>query len=108
MFKLQPKPTFTATVSFPTVEGPAEITFVFRHKGRKAIKAFFDEIGEKSQSDTGVNDAAIIAELVADWKGVDGEFNKENLELLLDNFPSATKAILDAYLPALIEGREKN
>ena len=45
MFILQTKPTFKQVVNIPTTDGESPITFVFKHKGRKALKEFFASLG---------------------------------------------------------------
>lgn len=103
MFKLQPSPTFKAPVSFGTAEGEAKITMVFKHKGKKELSAFIDGLSAE-----GGTDLSALMDILQGWEGVDGEFSKENLETLLDNYPAASRAIFDTYLPALLEGRVKN
>jgi hypothetical protein len=104
-FVLQPKPTFRQEVTIPTPTGEGKITFEFRHKGRKALKAFFESLGE---GETARVDSDALLELVSDWAGVDEKFTPENLDTLLDNYPSAAKAIFEAYNKGLFEGKTKN
>lgn len=104
-FTLQPKPTFTGEVTIPTPNGEGKITFEFKHKGRKALKAFYESLGE---GETARQDLDALIELVSGWTGVDEEFSDENLGVLLDNYPAAPRAIFDAYNKALLEGRQKN
>lgn len=108
MFTLNPNPTFKSEVSFLTPSGPAKITVVFRHKGRKALKAFMDSLTDAKPDGSLREDIDIVSEIVDGWEGVDVEFSKEALDTLLDNYPSSARAILDAYLPALVEGQAKN
>lgn len=105
MFVLQPKPTFKAEVVIPTPTGEGKITFEFKHKGRKALKAFFESLGE---GDTARPDSEALLDLIADWSGVDEKFSPEALDMLLDNYPSSAKAIFEAYNKGLFEGRQKN
>lgn len=105
MFQLQPKPTFKTDVTIPTFDGEAKVTFVFNHKGRKELKAFFEKL---TAGDEPMQDVDAITELVADWVGVDQKYNRENLDLLLDNYPGAAGAIFAAYNKAVVEGRAKN
>lgn len=103
MFVLKPKPTFEAEIAIPVPgEEPGKITFVFNHKGRKELKAFFDAISEDR------SDVDFLSEIVVGWKDVDQEFNKENFEALLNDFLGAGAAILGGYSKALSEAREKN
>lgn len=105
MFVLQPQPTFQAQVTIPTPAGEGTITFQFKHKGRKALKAFFDSLGE---GDTARPDNEALLELVDGWTGVDEKFSPETLDTLLDNYPAAARAIFEAYNKGLFEGRQKN
>lgn len=104
-FVLTPKPTFRQEVIIPTPTGEGKITFEFKHKGRKALKAFFESLGE---GDTARPDSEALLDLVSDWSGVDEKFTPENLDTLLDNYPSAAKAIFEAYNKGLFEGKAKN
>lgn len=106
MFALQPKPTFKASVTIPIPGGDeAKLKFVFKHKGRKALKEFFNSLGE---GDNAKSDQEALLELVEDWEGVDAKFSPENLDKLLDNYPGSSHAIFSAYNKGLLEGREKN
>lgn len=105
MFKLQTNPTFEAPISIPTVDGTGTITFVFKHKGKKAANEYFMSIntGENAKGD-----AEKLAEIIAGWKGVDAEYSTAALETLLDNYHGAAIAIFNGYIKALVEGVEKN
>lgn len=105
MFKLNPNPTFKTEVTIPTPNGDGKISFEFKHKGRKALKAYIDSLGE---GDAVREDADALGELIAGWTGVDEKYSPETLAALLDAYPSASRAIFDAYNRALLEGRSKN
>jgi len=105
MFVLQPKPTFTSEVIIPTPAGDGKINFEFKHMGRKALKAFFDSLGEGENARP---DSEALLDMVGGWSGVDEKFSPEALESLLDNYPSAAKAIFEAYNKGLFEGKRKN
>ena len=106
MFALQPKPTFKAEVTIATPGGnEGKIKFEFKHMGKKALKAFFESIGE---GETARQDSEALLDLVAGWEGVDEKFSPEALDALLDNYPSASQAIFTTYHKALIEGKVKN
>ena len=102
-FTLQPKPTFTGEVMIPTPNGEGKVTFEFKHMGRKALKA--ESLGE---GDTARPDSEALLDLVSGWSGVDEKFSPENLDVLLDNYPSAAKVIFEAYNKGLFEGKQKN
>lgn len=103
MFKLNPKPTFTARVplSVPGEAKPAPVDIEFRHFSRKGIQAFFEGLQGKS-------DAESLGEIIVGWKGIDVPFTAEALEQLLDNYPSAARELFDAFRRELMESREKN
>jgi hypothetical protein len=105
MFVIQPKPTFKIKVEIPTPTGPGVINIEFAHKGRKALAKFLEGASEEGAN---VQDIDALSEIVVGWDGVDQAFSKKALEDLLDAYPAAGKALFDAYLPALIEGRVKN
>lgn len=105
MFKLQPNPTFKVDVTIPRPEGDGTIKFEFKHKGRKALKEFYDSIGE---GDNSRPDLEVVLDLIAGWSGVDTPFSPEALDDLLDNYPGSTGAIFEAYRKGLVEGRQKN
>lgn len=108
MFVLKPNPTFTSKVSIPTADGPGEIEFVFKHKGRKALADFIQSITEPTKGKDTRTDLDALMEIVAGWNEVDTPFSKDALEELLDAYPGSASAIFNRYLPALTEGQEKN
>lgn len=106
MFALQPKPTFEADVFIPVPGGEkAKVTVIFKHKGKKALAAYFDSL---TSADSERSDADALDELIDGWKGVDEKYSKEKLELMLDNYPGSAAALFEAYRVALVEGRRKN
>ena len=106
MFQLQPKPTFKSDVTIVTPGGgEGKIKFEFKHMGRKALKAFFESLGE-GEGARQDNDA--LLDIIQGWEGVDEKFSPEALDTLLDNYPSAAKAIFEAYNRGLFEGKQKN
>lgn len=105
MFVLQPKPTFKGEVVINTFDGEGKITLVFKHKGRKALKEFFESVNDESLKREEVD---VLLEIVQDWQGVDTKFSREALADLIDNYPGSGMAILTAYSSAVFEGRAKN
>jgi len=102
MFKLDPNPTFTVSVDIPVPGGqPQPLTLVYRHKRKAEIQRYLD-------SAAGREDADFISEIVAGWQDVDAEFSADNLAKLLDAYPAAAAAILEAWVYALGRAREKN
>lgn len=109
MFKLVPDPVFQAVVQL-TVPGspkPAPVTFNFRHKGRRELNAWL-------HAATGKPHAEVMAEVIDAWAGVqrpDGSpvpYTPEALAQVLDAYPASGDEIFQAYLDALLQGRQKN
>lgn len=107
MFVLTPKPTFKADVTIPVAGGKGgKITFIFKHKGKKDLRTFFEDLGKEENA--GRSDVDALLELVEGWEGVDQPFSEDNFELLLDAYPGAVMALLETYRKELTEGRAKN
>jgi hypothetical protein len=103
MLKLTPKPTFEADVKL-TVPGQAEpgtITVTWKYMPKKALLDFFE-------AKKGADDAEALHELIAGWKGIDAEYNADNLKALLDNYPAAALELMTAYQKQVFESRVKN
>lgn len=99
-FQLQPKPTFKTTVSIPRPgESDGELTFTFRHKPIKELSAL-ETMDGKSSVD-------FLDSIIESWALPD-ELSRDNIEVLLDNYPSATRAIISTYYKELTGNREKN
>lgn len=104
MFQIQPNPTFDLDVTIPTPQGDGKLKLTFKHKGRKDLQNFLNTLTDNADEE---KHAETLAELVTGWDGVDSKFTVEAFGKLLDNYPSATRAILDAYVKTLIDGKEK-
>lgn len=99
-FQLQPKPIFKANVSIPRAgDDDGVLTFTFRHKPVKEL-ASLESLEGKTTID-------FLHEITEGWALPD-DFNRENLEMLLDNYPGAMKAIVTTYYRELTGNREKN
>ena len=102
-FKLNPEPTFKASVRIPVPGGESEpVEFTFKHRTTTQIKSFFLEECKGSKSDVDV-----VKLMVVGW-GLDDAFNDENLGRLIDNYPGSRRAITDAYFDELTKGRLGN
>ena len=118
MLALKPKPTFKVGVTIHTPgEDDAKVTFEFKHKGRKELKAFFESFAGAAESDKVEHegkpaearaDSDLLLDIVAGWDGVDHKFSAENFALFLDNYHSAAGAIFTAYLKSFAEAEQKN
>lgn len=108
MLKLVPNPSFRLEVAIPQPSGSvAKIKVDFRHKGRTDLEEWL----KSTTDDEGTvirKDHEALVEVIEGWAGVDEKYSPENLEKLLDAYPSAGKALINAYLPALLEGKVKN
>ncbi|WP_318387713.1 phage tail assembly chaperone [Enterobacter sp.] len=99
-FNLQPKPTFKADVTIPRAgDEDGVLTFTFRHKPIKELAAL-----ETLEGKTALD---FLTEITEGWALPD-EFSRDNLEVLLDNYPGAMKAIVATYYRELTGNREKN
>lgn len=110
MFKLDPAPTFEATVrlSVPGSDAGVPVKITFRHKRTRELDAWLKGAADRP------NDAAYLAEVIAGWSGIgDSEgqpvpFSTKALEQLLDAYPSASVELLLAYRRQLADARAKN
>lgn len=109
MFKLQPNPTFPATVQItvPGLPEPIDVQITFRHKNKAALRAWVADGAGKSA-------AALLHELIVSWtgmqdeKGADVPYSLTALTDLLDGYWAAGDEITEAYLTELKESKAKN
>lgn len=99
-FQLKPKPIFKVDVSIPRAgEEDGIVTFTYRHKPLKELADL--------EAMEGKNAVDFLVDITDAWALPD-EFNRENLETLLDNYPRALESITRAYYSELMSNREKN
>ena len=109
MLRIQPNPTFEASVEIPVpgVEAFAPIKLTFRHKGREALNAWLQAAKDRQDADW-------LGEVIAGWSGVtdaDGAEQPYSLQALgkvLDTYPASGTAIFEAYLAQLTQARRGN
>lgn len=109
MIKLNPDPTFEATVklSVPGAADPVEINMTFRHMASDKVAAWFKENVEVRSSDA-------LDKVIVSWTGVMGDdgqmvpYCREALDTLLKNYRPATTEILAAWQREMNESRLKN
>ncbi|CAM4018314.1 phage tail assembly chaperone [Serratia silvae] len=113
-FKLNPKPTFKADVTVPRPgDEDGVLTFTFKHKKRTQLELLEKSLREtlEQQSETGVYSnepmADFLMEICAGWALPD-EFNRENMLVLLDNYPRAFDSIATLFTRELMAARGKN
>lgn len=102
VFKLNPEPTFRATVQIPVPgaeDMPLEVEF--RHKTRDALRQYLDGLADSTDED------ALQAILVG-WHNCETAFSREALETLLQNYPAAARAILARYAVEVSGARRGN
>lgn len=108
MFKLEPAPTFDATVQITVPGGsPAPLRLQFKHMGKKAVQAWVADAKERE-------DAEFLMRAVVGWDGVQDAagsavpFTEQAFAQLLDAYAASGREIFDAYLRELAQGRAKN
>jgi hypothetical protein len=102
MFKLQPNPTFFATVDIPVPGGePMPLEVEFRHMRREQAIEFARGLGQREPLES-------MREVVCGWRGADVEFSADALADLHSNYAGAADRILTAYLDELRGARRKN
>ncbi|AKJ41476.1 phage tail assembly chaperone [Pragia fontium] len=99
-FTLIPSPTFKADVKIPYAGGKeGELTFTFKHKPMDELAAL--------ESKEDLLNIDLMMEIIAGWALPD-EFNRENMEVLLNNYPQAGIAITKEYHSQILGLRIKN
>jgi hypothetical protein len=100
--KLQPDPTFKAKVAIQAAgeEGVDPVEFTFKHRTR-------DEVDEFLKASADLRDAGLIMEVAIGWELSDA-FTAENINKLAQNYITAPRTIVNAYIDELVKAREKN
>ena len=103
MLKLNPNPTFKATIDItvPGHEKPEKMTFTFRYRNIKSLAALYEGSKDKGNVDA-------VMDMVEGWEGIDAEFTRENVETFVTNYPASPMEIGRAYSRLLVESRVKN
>lgn len=105
-FRLVPNPTFKFEAEIPMAgETPQVLKLIGKHKGKKAMQELQAKM---TDSEVPPTDVEVLMDILGGWEDVDGEFNAENLEQLVDAYPKAAATIYAAYAVALVDGKEKN
>lgn len=100
--KFKPNPTFRAKVEIPAAGGESiEVEFTFRHRGKKSLDAFAEQIKEMPDIDA-------LMLMVEDWTEMGEPFNAETLAQLVDDYPAALYAITRTYFRELLQARLGN
>ena len=101
LLKLQASPKFKAKVAIPVAGGPSvPVEFEFKHRTAAALEEFFKQAADRSDLDS-------VMETATGWELTD-KFNRENVELLLQNYQGAARAIAETYTRELMALRLGN
>lgn len=96
---LNAAPTFSAPVGIPVAGSePAQVIFTFRHRTRDALR---DWLAQER------DDVTAILEMASGWDLAE-PLDKENAELLVQNYLGAAKAVFDKYITELTQARLGN
>jgi hypothetical protein len=115
MLKLNPKPTFEATVKItvPGQQEPAPVKFTFKYMPKKALLEFFEKHraeydDEGNELKAASQDDVMLGEIITAWSGIDEPYSEKALAEFLDNYPAAAGEIIVAYNKLVLESRVKN
>lgn len=100
-FALKANPTFVAKVGFPVAGGePVDVVLTFKHRTKTALDEFLSTRQGRSDVDT-------FLDMVVGWDLAD-EFNRANVELLLENHIGVALATYKSYVDELVAHRRGN
>lgn len=105
MLKLKADPTFTAPVKIPTPNGQVVVRMDFKHMPKDEFEAFVKSERERDEKRP---DADVILDIVAGWHDVDGEFNRENVTRLCQEYHAAGRVIVETFVEELTQHRQGN
>lgn len=98
---LKANPTFRAKVGIPVAGGsPVAVEFTFKHRTKSELEKFM-----KSRAD--VSDVDSVLDMVEGWD-LEEKFDREGIELLLENYAGAALALYIAYVDELLQAKRKN
>lgn len=99
--KLVANPTFKAKVGIPVAGGATvDVEMTFKHRTKSALDQFI-------RSRDGVSDSDALMEMVEGWE-LEDAFNKENVELLLENYIGTALATYRVYIDELVKAKLGN
>jgi len=114
MLTINPNPTFKADVEItvPGQKEPGTISLTFKYMSRKEFTAHLEMNKEKKDksgkvTQKGKTTSEDFPSFVLGW-GLEEEFNQENIEIFLDNYPASYLEIWKQYTNLLFESRIKN
>ena len=98
---LQSNPTFKCKVAIPVPGGePVPVEIEYRHHSVSSINKFWEE-------HSGAANVEVVWLLVAGWD-LEDEYNRDNLQALLDNYPGAAAEIVGSFTAELYNARRGN
>lgn len=103
MLKLVADPSFTSAVKIPTPTGEVQIKVEFKHMTKDAYDAFVRDEAKNPRSD---EDA--ILDIAKGWHGVEGEFSRENVRQLCQQYHGAATAIVTTFIRELTQHKLGN
>lgn len=109
-FSLIPNPTFSITASIPRAGAEdGKLTFTFRHKTLEELRTMDEQLQKKAGGKKSAVEpqADYLMDIVEGWALPD-EFTRDNVIVLLQNYPRAFDSIGLAYTKELMAIREKN
>ena len=109
-FYLNPNPTFSVTASIPRAGAEdGKLTFTFRHKTLEELRSMDEKLQKAAEGKKAAIEpqADYLMEIVEGWALPD-EFTRDNVIVLLQNYPRAFDSIGLAYTKELMGIREKN
>lgn len=98
---LSAAPTFVAKVGIPVAGAePAMVELTFRHRTRSALSAWLEQGKDRADVDA-------ILDLASGWDLPD-EFNRDNVETLVQNYIGAPAVLVDFYIKELTKAKLGN
>lgn len=94
-------PTFKANVMIPLPgKKPTPVEFVFKGRTRNQFREFVEGLADREDVD-------VILDIASGWD-LEDPFSKESVELLVQNYLGAAKAVIEKYLTELTGARLGN
>ena len=103
MLKFTANPTFKATVTVPTTDGPQTVKVTFKYKDADEWAAF---VKDKINAEAKMTD--VMAELIESWEDAEEPCSPESMAKLAKVHPAAPNALYEAYISALTQGKLEN
>lgn len=100
-FSLTTNPSFKAKVLIPVPGKAAEaVEFTFKGRTREEFKELIESIKDREDVD-------VVMSVASGWE-LDDTWDKENVELLTQNYLGAARVIIEKYLSELTQARLGN